>query len=71
MPIFERAPIGDLFGKTQFKPLHKYILEVKECADQLKTLIEAFIPGDYEKVEEIANNISRLERPADKTKTDI
>ena len=61
MTIFERTPIGDIFGKTPFKPLHKHIEQVKECADQLKPLIEAFISGDYEKVEEIANNISHLE----------
>ena len=71
MAIFERAPIGNLFGKTPFKPLHKHILQVKECADQLKPLTEAFISGDYCKVEEIANNISHLEHMADKTKTDI
>lgn len=71
MTIFERAPLGSLFGKTPFKPLHKHILQVKECADQLNPLIEAFISGDYEKVEEIANKISHLEHMADKTKTHI
>jgi len=71
MAIFERAPIGNLFGKTPFKPLHKHILQVKECADHLKPLIEAFISGDYEKIEELAKKISHLEHLADKTKTDI
>jgi len=71
MSISKRAHIRNLFGKTPFKPLHKHILQVKECADQLKPLIEAFISGDYKKVEEIANNISHLEHLADKTKTDI
>ena len=71
MTIFERIPIGDIFGKTPLKPLHRHIRQVKECADQLKPLVGAFISGDYEKIEEIANNISRLEHTADETKTDI
>jgi len=71
MSIFERPHIGNLFGKTPFEPLHKHILQVKECADHLKPLTDAFISGDYGKVEEIANNISHLEHLADKTTTDI
>ena len=71
MAIFERIPVGDLFGKTPYRPLHKHIQQVKECADQLRPLVEAFIAEDHKKVEEIANNISHLEHIADKTKTDI
>ncbi len=72
MSIFGgRTPLGDLFGKTPFKPLHKHILQVKECADLLKPLVEAFIAGNYEEIEKLANEISHLEHMADKTKTDI
>ena len=71
MPIFERIPLGELFGKTPFKPLLKHIEQVKECVYLLRPLLEAFIAGDYKKIEEIANEISRLEHMADETKTDI
>jgi uncharacterized protein Yka (UPF0111/DUF47 family) len=57
MTIFERTPIGNLFGKTPFKPLHSHILQVKECTELLKPLIEAFIAGDYEKIEAIVGDI--------------
>ncbi|ODS35797.1 MAG: TIGR00153 family protein [Candidatus Altiarchaeales archaeon WOR_SM1_86-2] len=71
MAIFERIPVGDLFGKTPYMPLHKHIEKVNECADELRPLVEAFIAEDYDRVEELANKISNLEHEADKVKTDI
>lgn len=65
------SPIYKLFGKSPFKPLHEHVLKVKECVDELKPLVEAFADQDFNKVNEIAEHISKLEHEADVIKNDI
>tara|TARA_B110001454_G_scaffold60131_1_gene58772 strand:+ start:339 stop:959 length:621 start_codon:yes stop_codon:yes gene_type:complete len=48
-----------------------HIDKVSECVNQIKPLFDAFLSSDYEKVESIAKEISKVEYKADKIKDDI
>ena len=63
--------ILSMFAKSPFKPLVSHIDKVNECVNQIKPLFEAFLSSDYEKVESIAKQISKVEYKADKIKDDI
>jgi|TARA_B110000438_G_scaffold194929_1_gene186572 predicted phosphate transport protein (TIGR00153 family) len=60
-----------MFAKSPFKPLVSHIEKVNECVNQIKPLFDAFLSSDYEKVESIAKQISKVEYKADKIKDDI
>lgn len=64
-------PILKLFRKSPFKPLHRHLLKVIECVNQLKPLVEAFVDQDFKRVNEIAERISKLEHEADIIKNNI
>jgi len=63
--------IAKLFWQSPFEALHRHMLKVKECADMLKPLIEAFILGDRTLIEERVERISKLEHEADIIKNEI
>ena len=63
--------ILSMFAKSPFKPLVSHIEKVNECVNQIKPLFDAFLSSDYEKVESIAKQISKVEYKADKIKDDI
>ena len=63
--------ILSMFAKSPFKPLVSHIDKVNECVNQIKPLFDAFLSSDYEKVESIAKEISKVEYKADKIKDDI
>ena len=63
--------ILSMFAKSPFKPLVSHIEKVNECINQIKPLFDAFLSSDYEKVESIAKQISKVEYKADKIKDDI
>ena len=63
--------ILSMFAKSPFKPLVSHIDKVNECVNQIKPLFDAFLSSDYEKVESIAKEISKVEHKADKIKDDI
>jgi len=63
--------ILSMFAKSPFKPLVSHIDKVSECVNQIKPLFDAFLSSDYEKVESIAKEISKVEYKADKIKDDI
>jgi len=63
--------ILSMFAKSPFKPLVSHINKVNECVNQIKPLFDAFLSSDYEKVESIAKQISKVEYKADKIKDDI
>ena len=63
--------ILSMFAKSPFKPLVSHIDKVNECVNQIKPLFDAFLSSDYEKVESIATEISKVEHKADKIKDDI
>ncbi len=63
--------ILSMFAKSPFKPLVSHINSVNECVHLITPLFKAYQSKDYEKVEEIAKNISELEHKADQIKSDI
>lgn len=64
-------PILKVFGRSPFKPLHMHIKKVKETVDLLTPAVEAFCNEDFERVEELARDISNLEHECDIIKNDI
>jgi len=63
--------ILNLFGKSPFAPLQKHMDIVSLCIQKLKDYFIAFTDNDFEKMEEIAKEISKMEHKADQTKNDI
>ena len=63
--------ILSMFAKSPFKPLVNHIDSVNECVHLITPLFKAYQSKDYEKVEEIAKNISTFEHKADQIKSDI
>lgn len=66
-----RGILAELFAKSPFGPLNKHMAAVKECVLLLKPMFEAMLEGDYERVDELAMQISRLEHEADVIKNQI
>jgi predicted phosphate transport protein (TIGR00153 family) len=60
-----------MFAKSPFKPLASHMEKVRACVDQIKPLFDAQISGDYDKVQQISEQIIQLEYGADKIKNDI
>ena len=60
-----------LFGESPFLYLREMAHQVKECADEVPLLFEAFFDGDYDKVLAKAERISHLEHEVDVLKTRI
>lgn len=63
--------IAKLFGKSPFAPLQSHMEKVHSCVILLESLFLALKEKNYEKVKEIALNISKKEHEADLTKNDI
>ncbi len=66
-----RSIMGALFRKSSFEALHRHMLKVKECCNQLQPLMEAFVSGDRELVRQRIKEISDLEHEADIIKNEI
>ena len=64
-------PLAKLFGKSPFKPIHMHVLKVKETVDLLKPAIEAFCNEEFDEVDRLAEEISKLEHECDIIKNDI
>jgi hypothetical protein len=60
--------IMGLFARSPFHALQNLSEKVKECADQVPLLFEAFYEGDYQRVRAISERISHLEHEADVVK---
>ncbi len=63
--------LESLFAKSPFGMLQTHMDKVTHCADKLNDLFDAHKQNDFEKVAQIAEEISRLEHSADMTKNDI
>ena len=59
------------FVKSPFKRMVRHAKKVQECSCLLKECIQAFCDGDFEKTEEFAIEVSKIERSADEIKIDI
>ncbi len=63
--------IKGLFAKSPFSPLQSHMEKVTDCVYKLEELFLAYYDKDDERVELIAQELSRLEHAADLTKNEI
>ncbi len=66
-----KIPILKLFKKSPFKPLRFHMEKSLETLSFLKPLFDYLSEGDYEKIEETAEKIYKLEHECDKIKDEI
>ena len=60
-----------LFGRSPFAPLLSQMEKVSACVHMLPELFDAVEAGNQERVEQLAEELSKLEHKADLTKNDI
>ncbi|WP_022670139.1 TIGR00153 family protein [Hippea alviniae] len=63
--------IFDLFRKSPFIAIGEMMREVMECTNRIPSLYDAFVNGDYEKVQQTAKEISDHEYRTDEIKNSI
>lgn len=63
--------LSKFFAPSPFVPLHEHSQKVHECVELLRPLANALIAGDYEKIEELHNVMSKTEHEADVIKTSL
>jgi len=61
--------LSRFFAPSPFAQLHEHTKKVHECVELLRPLTNALLEGDYEKIEELHNLMSRTEHEADQIKT--
>lgn len=66
-----KIPILKLFKKSPFKPLRMHMEKSLETLSYLRPMFENLAQGNFEKVEEIAEIIYKLEHECDKIKDGI
>ena len=59
------------FAPSPFIQLHEHSKKVYECVELLRPLANALLEGNYEKIEELYNLMSKTEHKADKIKTEL
>ena len=60
-----------LFRDSPFAPLKKHMEKVSECVEKISCLYEAFLKEDYDTVEKLALEISKIEHEADLIKNHV
>ncbi|AQZ35437.1 hypothetical protein SAMN03159511_1815 [Pseudomonas sp. NFACC19-2] len=68
MPI---NPFVSLFGRSPIGPMQQHIAKAHECAANLVPFFEAIMAEDWVKVEQVQQEMSRLEHEADKLKKSV
>ncbi len=68
MPI---NPFVSLFGRSPIGPMQQHIAKAHECAANLLPFFQAIIAEDWQRVEQIQQEMSRLEQEADKLKKSV
>ena len=63
--------VKKVFGTSPFGALAEHTKKVHECVELLRPLTEAFITGDYVRIEQLHHEISRTEHEADEIKNEI
>ena len=63
--------LSNIFGKSPFGPLLEHTVKVHECVKLVRPLCETWLRGEYDKIDAIHNEISRIEHEADVIKTKI
>jgi predicted phosphate transport protein (TIGR00153 family) len=65
------STIGKLLGRSPFHLLQRHMEQVAKCIVKMDELLDAFEAGEWEHVETLATEASRLEHEADQIKDDI
>ena len=68
MPI---NPFVSLFGRSPIGPMQQHIAKAHECAANLVPFFEAVMAEDWTKVEQVQQDMARLENEADKLKKSV
>lgn len=68
MPV---NPFVSLFGRSPIGPMQQHIAKAHECAANLVPFFEAVMLEDWERVEQVQQEMVRLEREADKLKKNV
>jgi len=63
--------IVQLFTKSPFGALQEHMTISGECVDQVRSMFEAMLAGDEEKLSSISKDISKIEHRADEIKNKI
>ena len=66
MKAFEK-----LFGRSPFGMIHEHAKKVHECVGLIKPLAEALVKGDFETIDKLHHEMSRIEHEADMIKNKI
>ena len=64
-------PFVSLFGRSPIGPMQQHIAKAHECAANLVPFFEAIMVEDWAKVEQVQQEMSRLEHEADKLKKSV
>lgn len=68
MPV---SPFASLFGRSPIGPMQRHIAKAHECALKLVPFFEAVMVEDWIKVEQVQQEMARLEQEADRLKKDV
>lgn len=68
MPI---NPFVSLFGRSPIGPMQQHIAKAHECAANLVPFFEAVMAEDWARVEQVQQEMARLEHEADKLKKSV
>jgi uncharacterized protein len=63
--------IDKFFAPSPFKKLHEHSSKVHECVKLIRPLTDALLAEDYEKIEELHNEMSKTEHEADMLKNEL
>jgi len=63
--------IANLFRGSPFQPLQTHMKQVNDCVRKMEELYAAFLEQDFNKLDKLAVEVSRLENLADATKNEI
>ncbi len=62
---------ANLFTKSPFSPLQIHMEKVAGCVHKLEELYSAYVEGDFDRINELKEEVSKLEHMADLTKNEI
>ena len=64
-------PFGNLFGKSPIKPIQEHMQVADQAAQLLTSFMQAKIDDDWERAQELYQEISEIEQRADKLKRNV
>ena len=64
-------PFVSLFGRSPIGPMQQHIAKAHECASNLVPFFQAVIGEDWSRGELVQQEMSRLEKEADKLKRNV